>query len=43
VAFDHTDKIFDNPEHAYTQKLITAVPEMRVDWLDEVLATRAAA
>jgi hypothetical protein len=22
----------------YTQKLITAVPEMRVDWLDEVLA-----
>jgi peptide/nickel transport system ATP-binding protein len=43
VAFDQTDKIFDNPEHAYTQKLITAVPEMRVDWLDEVLATRAAA
>lgn len=43
VAFDATDKIFDNPEHAYTQKLITAVPEMRVDWLDEVLARRAAA
>jgi ABC-type glutathione transport system ATPase component len=43
VAFDQTDKIFDNPEHAYTQKLITAVPEMRVDWLDEVLAMRAAA
>ena len=43
VAFDTTDKIFDNPEHAYTQKLITAVPEMRVDWLDEVLARRAAA
>ena len=41
VAFDATDKIFDNPEHAYTQKLITAVPEMRVDWLDEVLAARA--
>ncbi len=31
VAFDQTDKIFDNPEHAYTQKLITAVPEMRID------------
>jgi peptide/nickel transport system ATP-binding protein len=43
VAFDKTDKIFDNPEHAYTRKLITAVPEMRVDWLDEVLAQRATA
>ncbi len=43
VAFDATDKIFDNPEHPYTQKLITAVPEMRVDWLDEVLASRAKA
>jgi peptide/nickel transport system ATP-binding protein len=42
VAFDATDKIFDNPEHPYTQKLITAVPEMRVDWLDEVLAHRKA-
>ncbi len=43
VAFDTTDKIFDNPEHPYTRKLITAVPEMRVDWLDEVLAERAQA
>ncbi len=43
VAFDATDKIFDKPEHPYTQKLITAVPEMRVDWLDEVLAQRRAA
>jgi peptide/nickel transport system ATP-binding protein len=43
VAFDQTDKIFDNPEHPYTQKLITAVPEMRVDWLDGVLAKRLAA
>lgn len=43
VAFDTTDKIFDNPEHPYTQKLITAVPEMRVDWLDEVLERRKAA
>ena len=40
VAFDTTDKIFENPEHPYTQKLITAGPEMRVDWLDEVLAKR---
>ena len=43
VAFDQTDKIFVNPEHPYTQKLITAVPEMRVDWLDEVLAKRMTA
>jgi peptide/nickel transport system ATP-binding protein len=43
VAFDTTGKIFDDREHPYTQKLITAVPEMRVDWLDEVLASRAAA
>lgn len=43
VAFDQTGKIFDHPEHPYTQKLITAVPEMRVDWLDEVLAQRKAA
>ena len=43
VAFDETDKIFDQPEHPYTQKLITAVPEMRVDWLDEVMAKRPTA
>ena len=43
VAFDETDKIFDHPEHPYTQKLITAVPEMRVDWLDEVMARRQTA
>ena len=42
VAFDTTDKIFDEREHPYTRKLITAVPEMRVDWLDEVLAQREA-
>ena len=40
VAFDKTDNIFDRPEHPYTQKLITAGPEMRVDWLDEVLEKR---
>ena len=43
VAFDQTDKIFHNAEHPYTRKLISAVPEMRVDWLDEMLAERARA
>jgi peptide/nickel transport system ATP-binding protein len=43
VAFDKTDNIFDRPDHPYTQKLITAVPEMRVDWLDEVLEKRRVA
>ncbi len=42
VAFDRTDRIFENPEHSYTQKLIAAVPEMRVDWLDEALQRRSA-
>jgi peptide/nickel transport system ATP-binding protein len=42
VAFDATERIFENPAHEYTRKLITAVPEMRVDWLDEVLARRKA-
>lgn len=43
VAFDTTQQIFDAREHPYTRKLISAVPEMRTDWLDEVLASRKAA
>ncbi|MEO7939606.1 MAG: ABC transporter ATP-binding protein [Burkholderiaceae bacterium] len=42
VAFDETDKIFEGPYHPYTEQLITAVPVMRSDWLDGVLAKRAA-
>jgi peptide/nickel transport system ATP-binding protein len=42
VAFDTTQQIFEAREHPYTRKLITAVPEMRTDWLDEVLAARKA-
>jgi peptide/nickel transport system ATP-binding protein len=43
VAFDATELIFKGPYHPYTEKLITAVPIMRSDWLDSVLAKRASA
>jgi len=43
VAFDTTQRIFDGPYHPYTEKLVTAVPVMRTDWLDGVLAKRKAA
>jgi peptide/nickel transport system ATP-binding protein len=42
VAFDKTETIFDGPYHPYTEQLVTAVPVMRSDWLDGVLAKRAA-
>jgi peptide/nickel transport system ATP-binding protein len=40
VAQGPTVQIFNPPFHPYTEKLISSVPEMRVDWLDEVLAKR---
>jgi peptide/nickel transport system ATP-binding protein len=40
VAQGPTAQIFNPPFHPYTEKLISSVPEMRVDWLDEVLAKR---
>ena len=43
VAFEDTARIFEGPYHEYTEKLVTAVPVMRKDWLDGVLAKRAAA
>jgi len=43
VAFDETERIFAGPYHPYTQKLVTAVPVMRSDWLDGVLARRTTA
>jgi peptide/nickel transport system ATP-binding protein len=35
-----TARIFSPPFHPYTQKLLTSVPELRVDWLTEILDSR---
>jgi len=34
--------VLSPPHHAYTEKLLSSVPEMNPDWLDDVLAERAA-
>ena len=41
VASGPTAQIFAPPYHPYTELLLSAVPEMRPEWLDEVLAKRA--
>jgi len=41
VAQGPTPEIFNPPFHPYTERLISSVPEMRTEWLDEVLAKRA--
>ncbi len=43
VASGDTATVFAPPYHPYTELLLSSVPEMRPDWLDEVLAKRAAA
>ena len=35
-----TARIFSPPFHPYTHKLLTSVPELRVDWLTEILESR---
>jgi peptide/nickel transport system ATP-binding protein len=40
VAQGPTAQIFNPPFHPYTERLISSVPEMRTEWLDEVLAKR---
>ena len=42
VAQGPTAEIFNPPFHPYTERLISSVPEMRTEWLDEVLAKRRA-
>lgn len=41
IAQGPTAEIFSPPHHPYTERLLSSVPEMRTDWLDEVLAKRA--
>jgi peptide/nickel transport system ATP-binding protein len=35
-----TPKIFSPPFHPYTERLLSSVPEMRTEWLDEILTRR---
>jgi len=42
VASGETKAVFAPPYHPYTELLLSSVPEMRPEWLDEVLARRAA-
>jgi peptide/nickel transport system ATP-binding protein len=40
VAGGETARVFAPPYHPYTELLLSSVPEMRSDWLDEVLSRR---
>ena len=40
IAEGPTADIFSPPFHPYTERLLSSVPEMRTDWLDDVLAKR---
>jgi peptide/nickel transport system ATP-binding protein len=41
VASGETAEVFGPPLHPYTELLLSSVPEMRADWLDDVLARPA--
>ena len=43
VASGATSEVFSPPYHPYTELLLSSVPQMRADWLDEVLSRRSAA
>lgn len=38
IAYGETSAVFSPPFHPYTETLLSSVPEMRRDWLDEVPA-----
>jgi peptide/nickel transport system ATP-binding protein len=43
VEYGTTEEILTPPHHGYTELLLTSVPDLRTDWLDEIRARRAAA
>ena len=40
LAYGETADVFSPPYHPYTGLLLSSVPEMRSEWLDEVLYKR---
>ena len=42
VSQGQTEQVFAPPWHPYTELLLSSVPEMRADWLDELLSKRRA-
>ena len=42
VASGDTASVFTPPHHPYTELLLSSVPDMRGEWLDEVLGSRKA-
>ena len=40
VAYGPTQEVFSPPYHQYTELLLSSVPEIRPDWLDDVLRRR---
>ena len=42
IADGPTAEVFAPPFHPYTERLLSSVPELRIDWLDEVLTKRKA-
>ncbi|MDS9470036.1 ABC transporter ATP-binding protein [Paracoccus sp. MBLB3053] len=41
IAHGPTEWVLNAPQDAYTEKLISSVPELRVGWLDEIVSARA--
>lgn len=43
VEYGTTEEVLTPPHHDYTELLLTSVPDLRTDWLDDIQARRAAA
>jgi len=40
VDYGSTNEVLSPPHHPYTELLLTSVPQLRIGWLDEVMARR---